>query len=392
MFNFRTATVAAAFCLVAGGLTPAQAQQPIKIGLITSLSGPEGVLGAEIRDAFNLGLKQRNGMLGGLKAEVVLGDDQTKPDIARQLADKMMESDRVKIITGPIFSNVLLGIAKPVLDNGLVLISANAGPSELAGKQCNKNFFSATWQNDNAPEAMGAWVQQQGVKRVYLMAPNYPAGKDKLAGFKRYFKGEVVGEVYTQFGQLDYAAELSQLRSAKPDGVFVFYPGGMGINFVKQFQQAGLQSQMKLFGEMAVLDQTVLPAIGDFAVGARSAMFWTPSTDNPTNKAFVEAFEREFKREPSPYAAQAFDTVALLDAALTATGGKTDADVLSPALMAAKITSVRGKFRFNTNHFPIQDWYAVEVVKNAQGRVTTAARERIFEDRGDAYVQYCPLK
>ena len=239
---------------------------------------------------------------------------------------------------------------------------------------------------------MGAWVQQQGIKRVYLMAPNYPAGKDKLAGFKRYFKGEVVGEVYTQFGQLDYAAELSQLRSAKPDGVFVFYPGGMGINFVKQFQQAGLQAQMKLYGEMSVFDQTVLPAIGEFAVGGRSAMFWTPSMDNPTNKSFVEAFEKEYKREPSPYAAQAYDTVALLDAALTATGGKAEADVLSPAIMAAKFTSVRGKFRFNTNHFPIQDWYAVEVVKNAQGRVTTAARERIFEDRGDAYVQDCALK
>ena len=293
MLKFRTATVAAAaLCVVAGAMAPARAQQTIKIGLITSLSGPEGVLGAEIRDAFQLGLKQRNGMLGGVKVEVILGDDQTTPDVARQLADKMMESDRVAIITGPIFSNVLLGIAKPVLDNGLVLVSANAGPSDLAGKQCHKNFFSATWQNDNAPEAMGAWVQQQGFKRVYLMAPNYPAGKDKLAGFKRFFKGEIAGEVYTQFGQLDYAAELSQLRAARPEGVFVFYPGGMGLTFIKQFQQAGLQAQMKLFGEMSVLDQTILPAIGEFAVGSRSAMFWTPSTDNPANKAFVEAFER----------------------------------------------------------------------------------------------------
>ena len=390
MTGFRGAALAAA--LLACGATGALAQQPLKIGLITSLSGPEGVLGAEIRDAFNLGLKERGGMLGGVKVEVVLGDDQTKPDVARQLADKMMHSDRVKIITGPIFSNVLLGIAKPVLDNGLVLVSANAGPSELAGKQCHRNFFSATWQNDNAPEAMGAWVQAQGVKRVYLMAPNYPAGKDKLAGFKRYFKGEIAGEVYTQFGQLDYAAEISQLRAAKPDGVFVFYPGGMGINFVKQYQQAGLLSQIKLFGEMSVFDQTVLPAIGEMALGGRSAMFWTPSMDNPTNKKFVEAFERDYKREPSPYAAQAYDAVALLDAALTATGGKAEAAVLSPALEKARFDSVRGAFRFNANHFPIQDWYAVEVVKDARGRVTTALREKIFSDHGDVYGKDCVMK
>ena len=392
MSRFRALPVALAAASLLAGVAAANAQQSVKIGLITSLSGPEGVLGAEIRDAFQLGLKQRNGMLGGVKVDLVIGDDQTKPDIGRQLADKMMESDRVKIITGPIFSNVLLGIAKPILDAGLVLVTANAGPSELAGKLCHKNFFSATWQNDNAPEAMGAWVQQQGIKRVYLMAPNYPAGKDKLAGFKRFFKGEVAGEVYTQFGQLDYAAEISQLRASKADGVFVFYPGGMGINFIKQFQQAGLQSQMKLFGEMSVLDQTILPAVGEFAVGARTAAFWAPTLDNATNKKFVEDFEKEYKREPSPYAAQAFDTAALLDAALTATGGKTDADVLSPALAKAKFDSVRGKFRFNTNHFPIQDWYAVEVVKDAKGRVTTALRERIFEDRADAYAQDCPLK
>jgi branched-chain amino acid transport system substrate-binding protein len=390
MTGIRSAALAAAFIST---LAPdAMAQQPLKIGLITSLSGPEGVLGAEIRDAFNLGLKMRGGMLGGVKVEVVLGDDQTKPDVARQLADKMMDSDRVKIITGPIFSNVLLGIAKPVLDNGLVLVSANAGPSELAGKQCHRNFFSATWQNDNAPEAMGAWVQQKGVKRVYIMAPNYPAGKDKLTGFKRYFKGEIAGEVYTQFGQLDYAAEISQLRAAKPEGVFVFYPGGMGINFVKQYQQAGLLSQIPLYGEMAVFDQTVLPAIGDVAIGGRSAMFWTPGLDNPANKTFVEAFEKDYNREPSPYAAQAYDTASLLDAALTATGGKADAAVLSPALEKARFDSVRGSFKFNTNHFPIQDWYAVEVVKDPRWKVNTALREKIFTDHGDVYAKDCVLK
>ncbi len=393
MPRFRALGLAAAsFSMALGWAAGAQAQQSLKIGLITTLSGPEGVLGAETRDAFQLALKLRNGMLGGQKVELVIGDDQTKPDVGRQLADKMMESDRVKIVTGVIFSNVLLSIAKPVLDNGLVLVSSNAGPSDLAGKQCHANFFSATWQNDNSPEAMGAWVEKQGFKRVYIMAPNYPAGKDKLAGFKRFFKGEIAGEVYTQFGQLDYAAEISQLRAAKPDGVFVFYPGGMGINFIKQFQQAGLQSQIKLFGEMSVLDQTTLPAVGEFALGARTAVFWTPDMDNAANKRFVEAFEREYKREPSPYAAQAYDTAALLDAALTATGGKTDPAVLSPALAAAKFESVRGKFRFNTNHFPIQDWYSAEVVKSDRGRFTTTVREKIFEDRGDAYVADCKLK
>jgi branched-chain amino acid transport system substrate-binding protein len=386
----RKAMIAAGLIVASGGA--ALAQSSVKIGLITSLSGPEGVLGAETRDAFNLGVKHQGGMLGGSKVEVILGDDQTKPDVARQLADKMMESDKVNLITGPIFSNVLLGIAKPVLDHGLVLISSNAGPSDLAGKQCNANFFAATWQNDNAPEAMGEWVQQQGIKRVYIMAPNYPAGKDKLAGFKRTFKGEIAGEVYTQFGQLDYAAEISQLRAAKPEGVFVFYPGGMGINFVKQFMQAGLNQQMKLLGEMSVLDQTILPAVGDVALGARSAAFWAPDMDNAANKKFVEGFRAEFKREPSPYAAQAYDTASLIDAALKTTGGKTTPDVLSPALKNAKFDSVRGKFRFNTNHFPIQDWYGVEVVKGPEGKLTTSLRDRIFADHADVFAADCPLK
>ena len=372
--------------------SPASAQA-VKIGMITTLSGPQAVLGTEIKDGFELALKQRGGKLGGATVELVLGDDLTKPDVARQLADKMVEQDRVRIITGVVFSNVLLAIAKPILDAGVFLISPNAGPSELAGKRCHENFFATSWSNDNASEAMGAWMQSQGVKRVYLMAPNYPAGKDKLAGFKRFYKGEIVAEVYTAFGQLDYAAELAQMRAAKPDGVYVFYPGGMGINFVKQFQQGGHAQQVKLFGEMNVLDQTVLPAIGEQALGARTSTFWTPSTDNPPNKRFVEDFEREFKRLPSPYAAQAYDTALLLDSALAATGGKADDPrAFRAALKAAKFESVRGSFRFNSNHFPVQDWFAAEIVKDEKGRVTTAAREKIFTDHADAFVSECSLR
>lgn len=370
---------------------PAAAQ--VKIGLITTLSGAQAVLGTEIVDGFRLALKHRGGSLGGVPTELVLGDDQTKPDVGRQLAERLIKSDRIDIVTGVVFSNVLLAIAKPVLDAGAFLISANAGPSELAGKDCHPHFFAASWQNDNAPEAMGKYIADKGVKRLYLKAPNYQAGKDKLAGVKRFYKGEIVDEVYTPFGQPDYAVELAQLRQAKPEAVFVFYPGGMGINFIKQFRQAGLTGVVALYGEMALFDQTVLPAVGDAALGGFSAAFWNEGLDNPANKRFVADFETEHKRIPSPYAAQAYDTAMLIDAALRATGGTlSDKDRFETALQGVSFDSVRGKFRFNSNHFPIQDWYATEVVKDEKGRVVSALRGTIFTDHADSYVGDCRMK
>ncbi len=390
----RTRLAGLALALATSCLSSASlAQAPIKIGFISTFTGPAGQLGQELLDGFNLGLKSTGGTLGGRPVTIVQGDDQAKPDVGRQLADKMVESDRVNLITGVNFSNVMLAIAKPVLDSGTPIVSINAGPSQYAGKQCNANFFAASFQNDTAPEAMGIYLQKKGLKRIYLLAPNYPAGRDFLAGFKRYFKGEIVGEVYTTFGQLDYAAEIAQLRAAKPEAVFFFYPGGMGINFVKQYAQAGLKASTPLYGPSFSLDQTVLPAIGDAALGSFVSTFWSETFDNPASKAFVAAFEKQYNRIPSPNAAQAYDLARMLDASLKTIGGKIeDKLAFQQALKAVKFDSVRGKFRFNSNNYPIQDFYLAEIVKDDKGRVVMASRELIVADHADAYVGECPLK
>lgn len=370
----------------------ANAQQPIKIGFISTFSGPSGQLGQELLDGFKLGLKSSDGKLGGRAVEIVQGDDQSKPDVGRQLADKMIDSDRVQIVTGITFSNVMLAVAKPVLDAGAFVFSINAGPSQYAGKQCNARYFNAAFQNDTLPEAMGLYLSNKA-KRVYLMAPNYPAGKDYLAGFKRTFKGEVAGEVYTSFGQLDYAAEISQLRSVKPDAVFFFYPGGMGINFVKQYAQAGLKESIKLYGPSFSLDQTVLPGMGDAAIGAYASTFWSEDFDNAVSKKFATDFEAAHGRLPSPYAANAFEGARILNAALTSIGGKIeDKAAFQKALENVKFESVRGNFKFNTNHYPVQDAYLAEIVKDEKGRPVMKRRELIKADLADIHVADCAMK
>lgn len=381
--------ICAAGVILAGGV---QAQEPVKIGFISTFSGPSGQLGQELLDGFKLGLASSGNKLGGRPVVIVQGDDQAKPDVGRQLADKMVESDKVQIITGINFSNVMLAVAKPVLDAGAFVFSINAGPSQYAGKQCNARFFNASFQNDTMPEAMGIYLSTKNVKRAYLMAPNYPAGKDFLAGFKRTFKGEIAGEVYTAFGQLDYAAEISQLRSVKPDAVFFFYPGGMGINFVKQYAQAGLKDQIKLYGPSFSLDQTVLPGMGDTAIGAFASTAWTEDFDNAASKAFAAEFEKTYGRVPSPNAANAYDGARILDAALKSIDGKIeDKAAFQKALETVKFDSVRGNFKFNTNHYPIQDAYLAEIVKDAKGRPSMKRLELIKADLADAYVGDCVM-
>ena len=376
------------------GLLPcvANAQEPIKIGFISTFSGPQGVLGQELLDGFKLGLRHVGGKLGGRPVELIQGDDQMKPDVGRQVADMMIERNRVHIITGINFSNVLLAVAKPSLDAGAFVISANAGPSQYAGAQCHPHYFAATFQNDTMTGPMGIYLTKQGAKNIYAMAANYPAGKDMIAGFKREFKGTLSGEVYTPMGQLDYAAEISELRSKKPGGVFFFYPGGMGINFIKQFAQAGLKDQIPLYVGGGVVDQTILPALGDAAIGLRAVALWSEFLDNPVSKKFAVEFETEYRRIPSPYAAGAYDTVLMLDAALKTIGGKIeDKKAFRKALENVKFDSVRGFFRFNTNHYPIQNFYLTEITKDAKGRVVASLRETIVREYVDPYVSQCKM-
>jgi branched-chain amino acid transport system substrate-binding protein len=389
-------TLAAALAVgLALTATPASAQNKVKIGLITTLSGPQAGTGREMVDGFNLALKHLGGKLGGAEAELITGDDQFKPDVGKSLAERMVQRDRVDIVTGVVFSNIMLAMSDTILKDrrGVFFINSNAGPSELAGKDCNPNFFSASWQNDGTHEAMGQNMQNAGIKRAYLMAPNYPAGKDALAGFKRFFKGEVVGEVYTQLGQTDYAAEIANLRAAKPDATYIFYPGGMGVAFIRQYQQAGLVQSTPLFGPSFSLDQTILPAIGDAALGVYASTFWSERLQNPANDKFVKDFEASYNRIPSPYAAQSYDSAMLIDSALKAAGGDiSKKDQFRNALRAANFNSVRGPFKFNKNHFPIQNYYLTQIVKDDKGRLVMDLRGVIFASHGDAYADQCKMK
>src|SRR6195256_4727172 len=343
---------------------PAQASDKVKIGFISTLSGPSAALGVDIRDAFLLAVKMNGGKLGGLPAEIVVGDDQFKPDVGRQLAEKNVRLDKVNFLTGMVFSNIMLAAVPIAFDNKIIYVSPNAAPSPLAGKQCNPYFFVASWPNDAYHEAAGQHATNKGYKNAYLIAPNYQAGKDSLAGFKRYYKGNVVAEVYTQLGQLDYSAELAQVRAAKPDALYIFLPGGMGINFIKQFVGAGLSKDMQLLTPGFSSDQDVIRPVGDALLGTFDTAHWALDLDNAANKKFVAAFEKEYRRLPSLFAAQGYDTALLIDAAVRDVKGKVeDVEALRKALRAARFESVRGPFKFNTNQYPIQNYYLRIVAK-----------------------------
>jgi len=379
----------AASLAVAGA---AHAADAVKVGLLSTLSGPGSGLGIDIRDGFQLAVKHAGGKLGGLPAEVVVVDDQQNPEVARQSAERLVKRDKVDFMTGIVFSNLLLAVAPPVFQSNTFYISANAGPSQLAGPQCNPYYFNVAYQNDNQHEAMGKTVTDKGFKRVALLAPNYPAGKDALAGFKRYFKGEVVSETYTPLNQLDYGSEVSKMRAAKPDAVYIFLPGGLGINFIKQFVGAGLSKEMTLFGPGFSADEDVIRAVGEPMLGMFNTSQWAHDLDNAANKRFVADFQKEYGRLPTLYAAQGYDAARLMDAAVRDTKGKLDdKKAVRRALEAAKFDSVRGAFKFNTNHHPVQDYYLRVITKDAQGRVTNRTLGTVFKAHADAYASTCKM-
>jgi branched-chain amino acid transport system substrate-binding protein len=373
--------------------TSAFAADRIRVGLITTLSGPSGAIGTEIRDAFQLAVKMNGGKLGGLPADVLITDDQFKPELGRQAAEKYVRLDRVHFLTGIVFSNIMLASVPIAFDAKTIYISPNAAPSPLAGKQCNPYFFVASWPNDAYHEAAGQHATNKGYKNAYLIAPNYQAGKDSLAGFKRFYKGNVVAEVYTKLGQLDYSAELAQLRAAKPDALYTFLPGGMGINFIKQFVATGLSQDIPLivpgFGD----DQDIIRPVGEPMLGLFDTAHWALDLDNAANRKFVAAFEKEYNRLPTVYASQGYDTAMLIDAAVREVKGKVeDVEAVRRALRAAKFDSVRGPFKFNRNQMPIQNYYLRVVAKDSKGRLVNKTIGTVFKDHGDAYVQDCGMK
>ncbi len=374
--------VAAAALGLSLGVSGLAFAEPVKIGMITTTSGGGAGLGVDVRDAFELAIKQS----GNTEIEVIVEDDAQKPELAVQIADKMVQSDQVDLMTGIIWSNLAMAVVPSVTAQDVIYLSPNAGPSPLAGAQCHPNYFNVAYQNDNFHEAMGQYAGQN-YKKTFILAPNYPAGKDSLTGFKRYYKGELAGEVYTQLGQTDYAAEIAQIRASGADSVFFFLPGGMGIAFTKQYVQSGVD--IPLMGPGFSFSQDVLPAVGDAAVGVKNSASWSKDLDNAANKKFVEGFQAAYGRLPSVYAAQSYDTANLILSALSKASVK-DKEAFRAALKEANFESVRGKFKFNTNQHPIQDIYIREVVKEGDV-ITNKIVGTAFTDHGDAYAQDCKM-
>ena len=377
--------------LAAAALAGAPAQAQVKIGFMAELSGPQGPLGQDQYDALMLVVERNGGKLGGVPVQILREDSQLKPDVANQIVDKLIDRERVSIITGVTFSNIMMAVHKKVTEKEVFLIGSNAGPSPVAGAQCSPYFFSTSWENGQQAEVVGKYAADKGIKKIVTIAPNYQAGKDFVAGFKRYYGAPTVNELWPALSTQDFSAEIAQIAAAAPDAVFAFLPGGLGINFVKQWSQAGMKGKIPLLTS-STTDGIGLPAMGDAALGVLSGTFWGPDFANPANQRFVKEFEAKYKRIPSQYAAQSYDAAQLIDAALAKTGGKTDdKKALLAAFRSASFASVRGDFKFNTNQFPIQDLHIFETVKDAQGRMTLKTVATPLKADKDAFFDKCKM-
>src|SRR5215212_8340855 len=388
------------YSIVAGALVAALAfaapataqQQKLKIGFISTFSGPQGVMGEFMKEAVEVALDHLGRKVGGLETEVIYGDDQFKPDVGLQVAEEMLKKQQVDFVSGIIWSNVMLAVVPVVTGAGKIMVGTNAGASPLAGAQCNKLYFSTSWNNDQTPEAMGKFLQDSGVDDIYVMAPNYQAGKDMVAGLKRYYKGRIVEEVYTKLGQQDYQAEISQLQAKGPKAVFAFYPGGMGIQFLKQYDQAGLRGQQPLYTVYTV-DEISIPAVQDAAVGIYETRYWSPDLKNPANQKFVADYKKKFGKLPVFYGAQSYDGIMLIDSAVRAVKGNLkDVDGMVKAMEKADFKSLRGPFTYNVNHHPIQNFYLLKTEKTANGEIEMRIQKTIFEKHKDSYFQDCKMK
>jgi branched-chain amino acid transport system substrate-binding protein len=373
---------------------PALAQsKSVKIGFVSTFSGPTAVIGNDMRNSFELALDHIGRKMGGLPVEVIYEDDQQKPDVGRQKTEKLIQSDRVDFVAGYIWSNVLLASLKPVIDAQTFLISANAGPSQIAGELCSPFYFTTSWQNDQTPQAVGEYMNQKGVKSVFLIGPNYAAGKDMLAGVASTFKGKVVAQELTKWpDQLDFSAELSKVRAAKPDAVFIFYPGAAGVQFLNQYSQAGLKDQIPLYTAF-VIDETTLGLQKDLAIGVPGAQEWVNDLPNEANKKFVADYRAKHKQGPSFYGAQSYDAVNLINSAVVAVKGDlTNKDGMRAEMRKANYASVRGPYRYGNNHFPIQNFYLQEVVKDPSGELRLKTVSTIVKDSQDRFHDKCPMK
>jgi len=388
----RTLLAASAALLLAAGPVMAQ-QKTIKIGFISTFSGPTAVIGNDMRNSFELALDHIDRKMGGLPVEVIYEDDGQKPEVGKQKSEKLVQSDKVDFVVGYIWSNVLLASLKPVIDSQTFLISANAGPSQIAGELCSPYFFSTSWQNDQTPQAVGLYMNQKGVKSVYLIGPNYAAGKDMLAGVSSTFKGKVIGEDLTKWpDQLDFSAELTKVKAAKPDAVFVFYPGAAGVQFLNQYAQAGLKDTIPLYTAFTI-DSLSLPRQKELAIGVPGAQEWVNDLPNQANKKFVADFKAKHKAYPSFYGAQAYDAANLINSAVVAVKGDlSKKDAMRAEMKKANYASVRGPYKYGNNHMPIQNFYLQEAVKDAEGQYTLKTVATIVENNQDKSHTKCRMK
>jgi branched-chain amino acid transport system substrate-binding protein len=373
---------------------PADAADTIKIGFVSTFSGPTAVIGNDMRNSFELALDHLGRKMGGKPVEVIYEDDQQKPDVGKQKTEKLVQSDKVDFIAGFIWSNVLLASLKTAVDSQTFLISANAGPSQLAGELCSPYVFSTSWQNDQTPAAMGLYMNQRGVKSVFLIGPNYAAGKDMLAGVKSTFKGEVLGEEYTVWpSQLDFSAELSKARASKAESIFVFYPGAAGVQFLNQYAQAGIKQQIPLYTAFTI-DELSLPLQKDNALGVPGAQEWVNDLPNEENRRFVADYRKKYPNlRPTYYGAQAYDAAQLINSAVVAVKGDTGKkDAMKAEMEKANFKSLRGPFKFGNNHIPIQNFYLQDVVKDADGALSLKTVATIVKDDQDRFHDKCPMK
>ncbi len=391
--SFRTISLASLAVGLAALAPAALAADKIKVGYLSTLSGPNAQIGFDVRDGFNLAIKMNGGKLGTLPAEVIIADDQLNPDTGKQAVDRMLRRDRVDIVTGIIFSNVAVAVGPTIFESKTIYLSPNASPSQWAGAQCNPWFFSVSWPNESYHEAAGQYATDKGIKNVMFLAPNYPGGRDAATGFKRLYKGKVADEIYTKLGQLDYAAELAQIRAAKPEAMYVFLPGGMGINFIKQFVATGLSKDVQLIVPGFGSDQDVISSVGEQLLGVFDTAHWSMDLDNDANRKFVAAFEAEFKRLPSVFAAQGYDAALAIDGAVRDVKGKIeDKEAFRRAIKAAHFKSVRGDFKYNVNGMPIQTYYLRVIAKDSKGRIVNKKIATLLSNHGDAYAKDCKLK
>lgn len=390
--DFLAATALGAGALTAPTVIRAQGAAPLRIGFITTLSGPAGYLGQDIRDAFQLHVDQENGRLGGIPVQLVVEDDALRPGQGKTIAERMLRTDGIRLFTGIVFSNVLGATAPDILDGGGIYVSPNAGPSNFAGRECHRNYFVISWQNDSLHESAGRSASELGFQRAFILSPNYQAGQDALAGFKRMFRGTIAGEQFTRLDQTDFAAEMAAIRAANPDVVFQFHPGGLGIAFIRQYQQAGLLGRIPMVVAAPSLDHTTLRAVGEAALGINVTSHWNVDFDLPQSRRFVEAFRQRYNRMPTYYAQQGFDTALAIAATLRQTNGNvTNTEAFRTAMLRADFQSTRGAFRFGPNQHPIQDWHALRAERNAAGELEIRTIRKVLENHGDSYAAQCRI-